>query len=205
MIAIFFIAFVFSYVGSIPPGAINISVAQLAAENKIISAIRFSLAAAIVEFPYVIIAVIFSDWLLSSELIITNIKLIAASVMIILGIINTFSYFKTKSKGYSELPSKSGFRRGLVISIFNPLAIPFWIGVTAYILNMGWVSIDTNWTIFIYALGVSAGTFALLATLIYLSRVMKWSIQNKGLAKLIPAVIFYILGLYALFQLFYNG
>ncbi|MEQ8926293.1 MAG: LysE family transporter [Fulvivirga sp.] len=199
MMLTFILAFSFSFIGSIPPGAINISVLQLAIENKRRAAIRFSVASALIEFPYVVIAVIFSDWLLSTEIVINNIKLISTSVIMLLAIINTYQYLINKTP--KPLTNSGGFRRGMVISIFNPLAIPYWVGITAYLTNQGWISIESNNQLIIYALGVSLGTFALLFALINFSSKVNLEIKNQRLTKLIPAVVFYLLGFYGMWQL----
>jgi threonine/homoserine/homoserine lactone efflux protein len=204
MITTLLIAFIFSFLGSIPPGSINLSVLQLALENKIGAALRFALAAAIVEFPYVIIALQFEDWLSSSAMIINNIKLITAIVMIALGAINTIAYFRTSPTRILSKLSASGFRKGLIISILNPMAIPFWVGLIAYLHHQKWI-VSNNWTAkIVFALGVAAGTFSLLAALIYLSKKVNITFQKKGALQLVPASIFFILGFYALVQLVFS-
>lgn len=203
MISIFIIAFVFSFLGSIPPGAINISILQLGLESRTGAALRFALAAALIEFPYVLIAIQFEDWLTSTPLIMNNIRLISAAVMIILGIVNLSIYYRpTKSQVLNKLQS-SGFRKGLIISTLNPLAIPFWIGITAYLKNQQWIEILTWTDKLVYAAGVSIGTFTLLAIFAYLGKKIKFKMSSKGLTQLVPAIIFILLGLYGLLQLDY--
>jgi len=195
----FMIAFIFSFIGSIPPGAINITVIQYTLEKKIKAALRFSAASALVEFPYVIIAIYFSEMLLSSDTIMNNIKLISVLVMFSLAFLNTYGYLNpSHSVGNSN---SMGFRKGLVISIFNPMAIPFWIGVTAYLMDQKWVKIETTNEILCYAFGVSIGTFLLLSSLIAATYKFNFRLQNQRLSKLIPAIVFYILGFYGLSQL----
>lgn len=194
----FLIAFGFSFIGSIPPGAINISVVQYTIEGNLRAAVRFSIAAALIEFPYVITAILFSEILLSTTAIMDNIKLISTVLMFVLAIINTYSYFKpnpiSKHRG-------KGFRKGVLISIFNPLAIPFWTGVTAYLLDQKWITINTAADYLFYGFGVSIGTLTLLILLIWVTRQFKIEIRNQKLSKLIPACVFYILGFYGLYQL----
>ncbi len=203
MISIFIIAFVFSFLGSIPPGAINISILQLGLENRTGAALRFALAAAFIEFPYVLIAIQFEDWLTSTPLIMNNIRLISAAVMLILGIVNLRIYYRpTKNQVLNKLQS-SGFRKGLIISTLNPLAIPFWIGITAYLKNQQWIELLTWTDKLVYATGVSIGTFTLLALFAYLGKKIKFKMSSKGLTQLVPAIIFILLGLYALLQLDY--
>lgn len=199
MIISFIAAFIFSYVGSMPPGAINISVGQLSILGKFSQAWRFALASALVEFPYTIIAVFFSEWILDSEYVTSNIKLIAALVLFVLAAINFVSYFRKNTAKSHQ--TKSGFKYGLIISIFNPLAIPFWIGVTAYLTEMGWIRLNSMTYVCTYALGVSFGTFALLGSIILIIKKLKINMGDSNLAKLIPAIIFLILGIYTLVKL----
>jgi len=195
------IAFIFSFLGSIPPGTINLSVLQLSIENKYSAALRFCIAAAIIEFPYAWIAVSFQNYLMESPVIISNIKLIAALVMITLGIINLNAIKKSPGRILSKL-QESGFRKGVLLSILNPLAIPFWIGVTAYLTSIGWVKLGTTKLIFWYVLGVSLGTFTLLFVVASLGKRLGGTLKHNRLTKGIPGVIFLCLGIYALFQFF---
>ena len=65
LLQVFLIGLVFSFIGSIPPGTLNLAVLQLGMEYKIKTALRFSLAVAIIEYPYAWIAVVFEDWVTS--------------------------------------------------------------------------------------------------------------------------------------------
>jgi len=201
MIQAFFIAFAFSFIGSIPPGSINLSVLQLAIDRRFKAALRFALAAALIEFPYAFIAVKFQGYLLSSPLIMDNLKLIAAVVMLVLGVINIYTSNKDANSTLKKLQD-SGFRKGLIISILNPLAIPFWIGVTAYLSSINWIELKNTNYIFWYVAGVSAGTFALLALLAILGQKVSHLFKKSQLIHSIPGVVFLILGTYALLQYF---
>lgn len=201
MIAALTIAFAFSYIGSIPPGSINLSVLQLAMDKKFSAALRFALAAALIEFPYAYIAVKFQAYLLSQPMIMNNIQLIAALVMLILGVINLATPQDNPGKIMKKL-HESGFRKGLIISLLNPLAIPFWIGITAYLTSIGWIELISEQLILAYVLGVSLGTFALLCTLAFLGRKASKHFQSDKWIHKIPGYIFLILSLYAFIQYF---
>ena len=195
----FLLAFGFSFIGSIPPGAINLSVIQYSIEDKINAAIRFSIASALVEFPYALIALLFSEFLLSTDVILNNIKLISTSLILVLAIINTYSYLFPSKK--VNINKSMGFRKGLLISIFNPLAIPFWIGVSAFLLNLKWIMLDSIEKKIVFAAGVSLGTLSLLFTLIVIAVKFKIKVENQGLSKLIPAIVFWLLGFYGIYQM----
>lgn len=203
MIVIIAIAFVFSFLGSIPPGAINLSVLQLSVEGHFKAALRFAIAAAIVEFPYAFLAVKFQAYLLSSPIIIDNIKLIAAVVMLLLGFINLYNSKNTNTNRTLERLKQSGFRKGIIISILNPLAIPFWVGVTAYLDGIGWVSLQQSKEILIYVSGISLGTFALLFLVALLgNKISSLLNTDSWMVRYIPGIVYILLGLYALTQFF---
>jgi len=54
--------------------------------------------------------------------------------------------------------------KGVLIGLTNPLAIPFWLAVTAYLQSMDWLSLPAN-SYLIYLAGISSGKFLLLMLL----------------------------------------
>ena len=99
MIAVnnFIIALILSFAGSIPPGTINLTVVQLGLESKVRTAIRFSVAASLVEYPYAWIAVKFEKLITSSPVITDNIQIISIIVLIVLGVIGVWPSRKNSS------------------------------------------------------------------------------------------------------------
>lgn len=192
----FLLAFIFSFIGSIPPGTLNLTILQVGLEKKMAVAWRFALAAAIVEYPYAWIAVTFEKFILSSSTVLTNLQLITGVVMLTLGIINIIAA-KSPST-FSIRFSKSGFRRGIFLSILNPLAIPYWIVITAYLESHNWIALQTPLRLHAYLLGVALGSGALLIALSYLANRMSGSFQQNTKMKLIPGAVLVVLGLYAL-------
>src|SRR5882672_4291119 len=85
---VFFLGFFFSFIGSIPPGTLNVSILQLSLQHKIAIATRFAFAVAIIEYPYAWIGVQFEYWLTSSPVVVENFQLIAAIVMTALAVFN---------------------------------------------------------------------------------------------------------------------
>jgi threonine/homoserine/homoserine lactone efflux protein len=193
----FLIAFVFSFLGSVPPGTLNLTMLRLGLEEKMDVAWRFALAAALIEYPYAWLALLFEDWIASSPGIVNNFKLISAIVMITLGILTIRSATKPNPK--TEQPVReSGFRKGLVLSILNPLALPFWIGITAYLKMQGWITLSTAIQVHSYLLGISLGALTLLITVAYLSKKAAQAFSPGAKVKFIPGVVLLILGVYAL-------
>src|SRR5690349_16124039 len=82
------IAFFFSFIGTIPPGTMNLSITGLGLEHWISTAWRFALAAALIEYPYAWLAVEFENLITTSTAITANFRIITAVVMIVLGVIS---------------------------------------------------------------------------------------------------------------------
>jgi threonine/homoserine/homoserine lactone efflux protein len=197
---VFFIGLVFSFVGSIPPGTLNISVLQMGMEYKIKPALRFALAVSIVEYPYAWIAVEFEDWVTSTPAIVDNFQLITAIVMTVIGVFSIWS--ARKPTEFSVRFNESGFWRGLVLSILNPMAIPFWVGITAYLKAQGWINLSTTWLLHSYVLGTSVGVMILLTIYAFLARRLASHIKDNHLVKLFPGLILLLLGGYAFIKYF---
>jgi threonine/homoserine/homoserine lactone efflux protein len=196
----FLISFILSFVGSIPPGTINLFVIQLGLQQKLKIAIRFSIAAALIEYPYAWIAVRF-EHLLNSSLHADSFNLIGAIVMGIIGVINLWPAPKTESK-YRKKISNSGFRRGLLVGMLNPLAIPYWLGVTAYLNSQKWIDITTPIKLHAYLFGVMLGALLLLISLSYLGKMVEFTFKQFPWIKKIPGILLIVLSLYGFIQYF---
>lgn len=203
LLQVFIVGAVFSFLGSIPPGTLNILVLQLGLENKVKIAMRFALAVAIIEYPYAWIAVVFEDLITSSPIITRNFQLLGALVMTAIGLMMVWS--ARKPSEFSVKFSESGFRRGLILSILNPQAIPFWIAVTAYLKVEGWIVLDTNAKIHSYVFGTSVGVMLLLTILAYGGKKISFTFQNNRLVRMLPGVILLVLGIVGLIRFAWGG
>jgi threonine/homoserine/homoserine lactone efflux protein len=199
----FLIAFAFSFLGSIPPGTLNLTIVQLGLSNQMHIAMRFAFAAALIEYPYAWIAVKFERLITNSPVITDNLELTAAIVMTVFGSIS----FWPKSERASQLRTRfdrSGFRRGLLLGILNPLAIPFWIAMTAYLRSQGWVELNSPSSLHAYLLGVFAGAFLLLLILGYVSKQAMVAFNDFPVIRRLPGLVLLMLGIYAFVRYFEN-
>ena len=194
----FLIAFVFSFIGTIPPGTLNLTIIQLGLDHHLGTAWRFAFAGAIIEYIYAWIAVEFENAIASSPVITENFQLITAIVMITLGLIGIWA--AQKPTKLSVRFNASGFRRGIVLGILNPMALPFWVAMTAYIKSQGWVSLSTRLELHSYLLGVALGGLALMMVLAFLAKKVVSQFQGNTLLKKTPAITLLLLGSYAIIQ-----
>ena len=195
----FIISFFFSFVGSCTPGTINLSAVQLGLDKKGRLVRRLAFAAAIMEYIYAWIAVKFEKWLTSQPLVLSNFELIAAIVMTTLGVLSLISV--SKPTAFVEKFSNSGFVRGLVLGILNPLSMPYWIGVTAYLKSMHWIDLQSGMQLHSYLAGVSAGVFTLLIVVGFLAnKVVSYIEHRKTQLMKFPGMLMIGLGMFAFFR-----
>lgn len=198
----FIIAFAFSFIGTIPPGTINLTIIQLGLDNRSSLAWRFALATAIVEYPYAWLAIEFEQLITSSPAITENFELISAVVMTTLGILTLWSLNRASQSPMARKFQESGFRRGIVLGLLNPLALPFWVAMTAYMKSQGWVSLSSNLEIHSYLLGVALGGFSLLMLFAFLAKQVVAYFQENTFIKKIPGITLLVLGIYATIKYF---
>jgi threonine/homoserine/homoserine lactone efflux protein len=195
LIKTFLLALVFSFLGSIPPGTLNLTVLHLGLSQKMNVAWRFAIAAALVEYPYAWAAVKFEKLITSSPVIEQHFELIASLVMTVVGILHLWSAYRpTALAGRFE---DSGFRKGIVMSLLNPLALPFWVAITAYLRSQHWLSLENVWALHAYLAGISLGALLLLMGVAYLANYLMSIFKPGSAVKRIPGYVLIALGLYA--------
>ncbi|MEP2025333.1 MAG: LysE family transporter [Reichenbachiella sp.] len=195
LLILFGMGFFFSFIGSIPPGSINITTLQYALEKRIKAAYAFAIAAALTEYLYAALAVRFQIYLTENANISQYFQIITGSVLILLGILNLLKK-PSQAKLTTIGEKRNAFKKGILLSLTNPLAIPFWLMVTAYLQSMGWVSL-THQNFWVYVAGISVGTFCLLATVINLGTRFTSIQGNTFLIYKVPGLIFIVMGVWS--------
>lgn len=198
LLTCFFVGLFFSFIGSIPPGTINITTMQYAMSNKKAAAISFAAAAALTEYLYAGIAVKFQMYLTENTSFSSNFQLVSGTVLIILGILNLVKQKFPDPK--PELGEKrNAFKKGVLISLANPLAIPFWLAMTVYLQGMNWIDLS-GYNYLIYVAGISTGTFLLLAVVTQFGARFAFVQSNKFIVYRVPGIIFLALGIYTFYK-----
>lgn len=201
MIQTFIVAFLVSYVGSIPPGTINVSVMQLAILNKRRAAIFLALAASCVEFIYSGVTVQFHLYLNQNEVIADYFRIITSVALIVLGLSNIFSKSTSATvKVNTEVTGRHGFVKGLILGFLNPMTIPFWLAITTYLENDNLINVE-GFGFWLYLIGLASGTFFLLLTVNSLGKRFTRIADNHFLVHKVPGFILLGLGIYFLLKL----
>ncbi len=182
--------------GSFPPGLISLSVAQASILRGFWSAILMATGAAFAEFFQAWVAVIFSNWFMSHPMAARIFQMMAIPVFLGLAV-HLWFFAKPPRSVEEELPVAPlrQFLRGIVISVFNLLAIPYWVTYTGWLRLNGWWREGNSYT-FLFASGVFTGTMLALVLYSWLAREMtKRSDVVAKVANRFVALIFLGLGL----------
>jgi threonine/homoserine/homoserine lactone efflux protein len=199
----FVFAFAFSFMGTIPPGTLNLSVLQLGLEGKIKQAIRFSLAASLMEYPYCWLAIAFEELITSSPAVVSNFEKLGAIVMLVIGLLNFIALRKSsKAPNDTSVIKEAGFAKGLMLGLLNPLAMPYWIGITAYLKSQQWISLDSFASIQAYLAGVVLGAFAFFVLVTFAAQRIAVYLKGNTVIRYVPAAVLIVLGLYGLVSSF---
>ena len=200
-----------SYVFSLPPGIINLSVLDTTAHKGLKYGIILALAACIVEFVQSFVGTKFSNWFYTNEYISIIIKISIIPIFILLSI----NYYRKAYKTYKnqklgvDVDAKGrrigSFGKGLLVGVLNPIAIPFFILLAAKTREEGLLK-DSWYSILIYVGGTTIGTFLAFLTYGLLSKVIAKKLrQFRFWMDIIIASIFVILSIQQLIVMIIRG
>ena len=194
--------FALSLFGSLPPGLISLTVAQTSIMRGWAAAMAVALGAAIAEFFQAWAAVVLTDWFLSHPAAERGFNWAAVPVFFTLGIHLIFFAKPPRPPEKADAGNlRKQFAKGLVVSIFNLLAVPYWFVYCGWLRVEGWWQEGLFWTL-IFALGVSLGTVFALGLYAWLGQViLRRSSEVARYANRFIGLIFLGLGLKVLWEL----
>lgn len=169
---LFFAGIALSLSGSLPPGLISLSVAQTAIFRGFWAAVIVAVGASCAEFFQAWAAVAFADWFMANPVAARSFQIAAIPVFTGLAIYLWF-FARAPRAPETELPVAPlrQFFRGVVISVFNLLAIPYWVAYAGWLRLNGWLQGGLAQTLS-FAGGVTIGTIGALLLYAWLAREM---------------------------------
>jgi threonine/homoserine/homoserine lactone efflux protein len=151
------VGFVLGFVGYLPLGNINLSVVQMSVSGEQRKWQLFILFAALMEFVYCFGCLYGMDQLLRQPKLIVFLNWSAVVIFLLLGFYTLLHTFRAQNVSVSS----SGLRKGVMVAIFNPLQVPFWLIWGVYVFQNGWVKSEAV-SIAIFSFLCSLGTIAVL-------------------------------------------
>jgi len=160
---LFFITFSAAFLGTMPPGMLNLTALKIRVSKGKKNAYLYTLGVCIIILIQALIGVQVSKYLYNHPEVIDLLMKIAIGVFAILSVYFYASAKKVKDERTKIASDKkrNDFLKGLILASLNMLAIPYYSGINAMWRSSGWIEfnpVDTT----VFVLGASLGTAAVL-------------------------------------------
>ena len=171
---VFLITFIISFVGSIHPGPLNLSVIQTTLQKGFYSALLLAFGGVIPEIIYGYLAV---EGLMLFEKypkVFSVMNWTVVPILLGLGIQQILHSEKSKQfvkplKIVEETALKGASTRGFFLSLFNPQLLPYWIVILINYQHYNFLKISDFSDKLFFVLGTSTGAFTLNYVYAYLA------------------------------------
>ncbi len=158
-------ALLISFTGSLPVGTLNVSITDLVIDRRVGAAILFGMGAMLVEVGLVRIALVTVQLLEGMSGLLRWFRLLACIVIL------SFAYISLEAAWHVEkvrvtdpFIGNAPFVSGLILSLLNPLHLPFWMGWTAVLRSKGLLcNTRREYNVYVLAIGMGTG----MAFLVY--------------------------------------
>ena len=206
LIITFLIGIVINAMGYVPPGNINLTLAQLTINRGMRQAWGFILAFSCVEVFFTFGMMRFARWI-SSDVEIDAIKvgdfqlslLIDVFMMVLLLVMATLAW-KNRDKVYqpktTEDSRKGSVLYGIILGVLNPVQIPYWLFFGNYVILHEWIT-TTYPSLIVFSLGSGVGSTVALYGYAHFAKFIqeKFTLSSRLINKCI-AIFLYCLALY---------
>lgn len=199
-IAHFFLGLLMAFIGLIPPGMLNMSAVRTSIEIGKKAALLFSLGAAAVVIPQAYIALSFAQYFSNHPEIIDRLTIAGIIVLFVLSI---FFFIQARKKFKGEGKNKRGdfFLIGMIMSIMNMLAIPFYLLMSTVLEKKGLLIMEHPFINF-FVFGAFFGAFFLFSIYVlfayFIERRAQFIARNINY---ILSVLFLVLGILTLIKM----
>lgn len=194
LLPVFSTGMIISFLGTLPPGTLNISAMQVAIAENTKSALRFALGVALVEILYARISLRATGWVTAHEGLFRVLEWITVVLFLVLAVSSFLAARKKRGEKKNLLLNNTinRFWLGLSMSAVNPVQIPFWFIWSTYLLSTH-VLVPAAPAYNFYTAGIGIGTLAGLAIFIFCGRwvVKKINAGHRLINGLVGAVFLF--------------
>ncbi|AUC85791.1 glutamate dehydrogenase [Polaribacter sp. ALD11] len=158
----FFIGFILSSIGSIPPSMLNMTSLKISLEKGRKASNKYALGVSIIAIPQVFIAVILTKHIAENPAILGVLEKAGILIFILL----SYYFYSASRKGkikVEEIKKKKEFPflTGITLSVINMFGIPFFCGIVVLLDALRLFSFHMVSVLF-FTLGSVLGTFYVL-------------------------------------------
>ena len=201
---IFISTFIISFLGSIHPGPLNVSVVEITLKNSLKAGLIMALGGAIPELIYSWLAVEGILFFQRNQTIFTMLKWLMVTVLLVMGIYTLSSKEKViKSKEIGA----STFIKGFVLSILNPQLLIFWLLIVVYYQGLRYLKIQNSFDKFSFIIGAGLGAMVLnylYASWAFAKKDFIFKHVNRQLFSLLIGGSFIVMAIFQIVRLIYD-
>jgi threonine/homoserine/homoserine lactone efflux protein len=203
----FVIGIVLNAMGYIPPGNINLTVAQLTINKGMRQALYFILSFSCVEVFFTFGMMRFARWISSDVSLDSNISEVRLGtyvdafmilLFIVMGTITWINRKKVpKTRAEDNRSRKGSVFYGMLLGVLNPVQIPFWLFFGNYVILHEWIRTDYL-SLIIFSIGSGFGSalalygYAHFAKYIQEKFTLSSHIINRAIALFLFALALYL-------------
>ncbi len=157
----FFIGLFANFIGYVPPGNINLTVARIAVNRGMRQVFMFITSFSCVDFFFAYFIMHAAKWLAAQVKLDTVIDWVMVALF---GVLGGITWMHRKRKPKTNHSKRASVQHGILLGFLNPMQVPFWIITGTYLITHQWI-LDGKLALVIFSLGAAAGAF--LALLLY--------------------------------------
>ena len=198
---LFLYCFLWSFLGVIPPGIINVNAAKISVEQGRTRALVFTCGACLIVALQAGIAVLIAEFLNLSADELSVIKKIGIVIFCGLSVYFFISAkIKSKPKEIETHKKSSAFFKGMLFSLLNVFPIPFYSFVCTTLTTSGNFKFSTA-DVIIFISAIVFGSFAAISTYVLMFKKSKNHTGFSKKANYILSVLTLALAVYAVIKL----
>ncbi|RRN76416.1 lysine transporter LysE [Pseudoxanthomonas sp. SGD-10] len=186
------VAIVVNFLGYLPFGNINLTAVQISVNKGMKQALVFITTFSIFEAFFTYLLMRFAEWFAEKEELIYWLDWVLVFIFVVLGV-NSWSNSKSEFKESETHRKRDSIKAGVLLGLFNPMQIPFWMIGGTYLISNEWISTQ-GLGLEAFGLGAAIGAFLALYLFAKFARYIqeKFSLSSKVINKSV-AIIFFIL------------
>ncbi len=193
------LGFVMAFFSLIPPGMLNMTAVRTTIEKNRNEGVWFSLGAALVVIPQAFIALVFARYFSDHPEIVQRLQVAGIVVLLFLSVVFFFQARK-KFKGEGTKRKGKSFWIGILMSMMNMLAIPFYLVLSSVLENRGLLNTEQPY-INLFVSGVFLGAFTLFFMYVLFAQIIEKRAQFIARnINYILSLLFFVLGILTLIK-----
>ena len=158
LLKIFFWGLVISFLGTLPPGTLNVAAMQISVQESIKNAIYFSLGSLLTEMLYVRISLVGINWIRKRKVLFKWMEWIALAIVVALAAGSFIAAMhEHHAKNVMLDNNMNRFLLGLLLSAISPMQVPFWFGWSTVLFSKNILQPKSSFYNF-YIVGIGLGT-----------------------------------------------